>query len=140
VNLASIIDGHPDDAVAIVSRGKKLTYGGLRRQVAGARGGIQRLGVGVGDRVAIACANNPTFVVAYLAALGAGCVAVPVNPSSPAYELDRAKYLRTQKELNKAANAEIRTRRKMLRAVGASPTGRLPEQGEPVEPEPGEQS
>ena len=57
-----------------------------------------------------------------------------------AYELDRAKYLRTQKELNKAANAEIRARRKMLRAVGASPTGRLPEQGEPVEPEPGEQS
>ena len=63
-----------------------------------------------------------------------------VDKGKPAYELDRAKYLRTQKELNKAANAEIRTRRKMLRAVGASPTGRIPEQGETVEPETGEQS
>ncbi len=57
-----------------------------------------------------------------------------------AYELDRAKYLRTQKELNKAADAEIRTRRKMPRAVGASPTGRIPEQGETAEPETGRQS
>jgi len=56
------------------------------------------------------------------------------------YELDRSKYLRAQKDLNVAANAEIKTRRKMLRAVGASPTGRLPDQGEAVEPESGQQS
>jgi hypothetical protein len=56
------------------------------------------------------------------------------------YELDRSKYLRAQKDLNVAADAEIKTRRRMLRAVGAAPTGRLPEQGEGVEPETGEQS
>jgi hypothetical protein len=56
------------------------------------------------------------------------------------YELDRAKYLRTQKELDSAAGVEAKTRRKMLRAVGASPTDRPPEEGEPVEPEAGQQS
>ena len=56
------------------------------------------------------------------------------------YELDRAKYMRIQRELNRAATKEAKTRRKMLRAVGASPTGRLPDEGEAVEPEPGQQS
>jgi hypothetical protein len=56
------------------------------------------------------------------------------------YELDRSKYLRAQEDLNVAAKAEMKARRKMLRAVGASPTGRLPEQGEAVEPDTGQQS
>jgi hypothetical protein len=56
------------------------------------------------------------------------------------YELDRSKYQQAQKDLNVAANAEIKTRRRMLRAVGAAPTGRLPDQGEPVEPESGDVS
>ena len=50
-------------------------------------------------------------------------------------ELDRSKYMEAQKELNVAAGAEIRTRRKMLRAVGAAPTGPLPDEGEPAEPD-----
>jgi hypothetical protein len=62
------------------------------------------------------------------------------DKGKPLYELDRAKYLRTQRELNRAAKAEIKARRKMLRAVGAAPTGRLPEQGEGVAPKSGEQS
>jgi hypothetical protein len=56
------------------------------------------------------------------------------------YEIDRAKYVRAQKQLNVAADAEIKTRKKMLRAVGARPTGRIPEEGEAAEPESGEQS
>jgi hypothetical protein len=51
------------------------------------------------------------------------------------YELDRSTYVRVQKKLNVAAKAEIKTRRKMLRAVGAAPTGRLPDDGEAVEPD-----
>src|SRR5688572_2352951 len=69
VNLASIVEGKPDDAVAIVSRGKATTYGELERQVASLRGGLQRLGVQPGDRVVIACANNRYFVVSFLATL-----------------------------------------------------------------------
>ena len=37
MNLASIIDGHDDDRVAVISRGRPTTYGELRRQVAGLR-------------------------------------------------------------------------------------------------------
>jgi long-chain acyl-CoA synthetase len=88
VNLASIVEGHPDDAVAIVSRGVATTYGELTREVARLRGGLIGLGLQPGDRVAVLCANNPLFAVSYLAALGAGCVVVPLNPSSPAAELN----------------------------------------------------
>ena len=86
-NLASIIDGHPDDAPALVSRGHVTTYGELRRQVGELRGGLTRLGVEPGDRIAVASSNNWLFAVSYLAALGTGAVAVPVNPSSPPAEL-----------------------------------------------------
>ena len=89
MNLGGIVDGHADDSVALISRGKQTTYGELRRQVASLRGALVRGGVAPSDRVAIACANNRGFVVTYLAVLGVGAVAVPVNPSSPAAELQR---------------------------------------------------
>ena len=89
MNLASLIEPHPAEAVALISRGEKTTYGQLREQVAGFRGGLVNLGLEPGDRVALLCANNWYFVVAYLAALGAGLVAVPLNPSSPRRELER---------------------------------------------------
>ncbi|HEX4904380.1 MAG TPA: AMP-binding protein [Acidimicrobiales bacterium] len=89
MNLASIADGHPDDDVAIVSRGRPTTFGELGRQVAALRGGLVSLGVQPGDRVAIACANNRYFVVSYLAILGVGAVAVPLNPTSPTPEVER---------------------------------------------------
>jgi long-chain acyl-CoA synthetase len=89
VNLATIADGHPSDAVAIVSRGRPTTYGALAAQAAALRGGLQRLGIEPGDRVAIACANNRYFVDSYLAVLGAGAIAVPLNPTSPTVEMSR---------------------------------------------------
>ena len=51
------------------------------------RGGLTRLGVAPGDRVAITSANNWLFVVSYFATLGVGAVAVPLNPASPATEM-----------------------------------------------------
>jgi len=89
VNLATIIDPHPEDRTALISRGKATTYATLRAQVAGVRGGLVGLGLEPGDRVGIVCANNPLFVVSYLAILGAGLVAVPLNPQSPQVELER---------------------------------------------------
>ena len=87
MNLATIIDPHPDAAIAVISRGKPTTYGELRHQVAGLRGGLLGLGLDPGDRVGIVAANNWYFVVSYLAVLGAGCVAVPINPTSPVPEV-----------------------------------------------------
>lgn len=54
-------------------------------------------------------------------------------------QIDRARYVRTQKQLNKAARAEAKTRRKMLRAVGAGPT-LIPDPGEAAEPDSEQQS
>lgn len=89
MNLAHIIDSHPADHVAIISRGRPTTYGSLRDQVAHVRGGLAALGVGKGDRVALLCGNGRYFVDLYLAALGLGAVTVPLNPASPAPEIER---------------------------------------------------
>ncbi len=87
MNLSAIVDNHPAESPALISRGSVTTYGDLRRQVAELRGGLARLGVEPGDRVALALANNWFFVVGYLSALGVGAVVVPLNPSSPAAEM-----------------------------------------------------
>jgi len=89
VNLASILDPHPGDAPALISRGDTTDYGTLRDQVGHLRGGLVGLGIDPGDRVAIVCANNWYFVVSYLAIIGVGAVAVPLNPLSPPKELER---------------------------------------------------
>jgi long-chain acyl-CoA synthetase len=89
VNVVSVIDPHPDDSPALISRGKVTSFGELRRQVGELRHGLLGLGVEPGDRVAILSANNWFFAVAYLATLGIGAVAVPLNPGSPALELSR---------------------------------------------------
>jgi long-chain acyl-CoA synthetase len=87
VNLAHIIDGHPSDHVAIISRGIETSYGQLRERVAAVRGGFAQLGIGAGDRVALLCGNGTCFVETYLAVLGLGAVAVPLNPQSPSPEI-----------------------------------------------------
>jgi len=89
MNLAAIIDPHPDEACAIVSRGQRVTFGELRQQVASLRGALVAAGLRPGDRLAIVSANNWYFVLGWLAGLGAGLVVVPVNPSAPAPELQR---------------------------------------------------
>lgn len=89
MNLASMIESHPSDAPALISRGRTTDYGTLRDQVARVRGGLTGLGLEPGDRVAVLCANNWYFVVSYLATLGIGAVAVPLNPLSPPLELER---------------------------------------------------
>src|SRR5439155_24578066 len=90
VNLASLIDAHPPDAVALVHDGATTTYGELRERAAAARGALTALGIVPGDRVGLALRNDPHFVAWWLAVLGAGAVAVPLNPSAPAPELGRA--------------------------------------------------
>ncbi|TMK86822.1 MAG: long-chain fatty acid--CoA ligase [Actinobacteria bacterium] len=88
MNFATIADRHPESSTALVSQGKVTTYGQLRRQVEELRGGLVRAGLQPGDRLAIATANTWFFVVSYLATLGVGGVAVPLNPQSPPVELE----------------------------------------------------
>jgi long-chain acyl-CoA synthetase len=89
VNLATLVEGHPGDGHAVFDGGTWHTWGELRRRAAAAAAGLVALGVGPGDRVAIAWPTSVDFVVAYLAVLAAGCVAVPLNPNSPVAEIIR---------------------------------------------------
>jgi long-chain acyl-CoA synthetase len=89
VNLATIIDAHPAERVALFSRGRPTTYGELREQVGALRGALAGLGVRTGDRVAMVLGNDRRFVVTYLATIGLGAAAVPLNPTSPGPELER---------------------------------------------------
>jgi long-chain acyl-CoA synthetase len=96
VNLAEIIEPHDPGAVALRFHGEDLTYGELRSRCAELRAGLTARGVAPGERVALLLGNTPEFPIAYLAVLGTGAVAVPLNPHSPAAELDRE--LRTVRE------------------------------------------
>jgi long-chain acyl-CoA synthetase len=93
MNLARLIDDHDADRPALVSGGTVTSYGELRDLVARARGGLASRGIEPGDRVALVSANDREFVIGYLATLGAGAVAVPLNPQSPEPEL-RAELAR----------------------------------------------
>jgi long-chain acyl-CoA synthetase len=88
VNLAHIIDGHDADSTALIWRNRVTTYGELGADVARFRGGLAASGVTAGDRVALVLGNSPHFVVAYLATVGLGAIAVPLNPASPGPELE----------------------------------------------------
>jgi long-chain acyl-CoA synthetase len=88
MNLSEIIDGHDADSTALISRGRATTYGQLRAQVGAMRGALARHGVGKGDVVVLLCGNSRYFVVSYLAALGVGAVVAPLNPASPAPEIE----------------------------------------------------
>ena len=87
MNLAEIIQSHPAEHPAVISGGTITTYGELRDRVARLRGGLRAHGVQGGERVVLIAANNMTFVESYLAIVGMGAVAVPLNPSSPAPEV-----------------------------------------------------
>jgi acetoacetyl-CoA synthetase len=65
------------DEVAVVARSQtrepiEVTFGELRERVARARTGLQRLGVGPGDRVAAYLPNIPETLVAFLATTSLG--------------------------------------------------------------------
>jgi acyl-CoA synthetase (AMP-forming)/AMP-acid ligase II len=70
--------GRKDDAAIVVPGGVRLTYGGLRDQVAKATEAFGRLGLGRGDRIALVLPNSAEAIVLFLAAAAAG-TAAPLN-------------------------------------------------------------
>jgi long-chain acyl-CoA synthetase len=89
LNLASLIDPHPAASRALCGTEGWLTWGDVRKWTRSVASGLTNLGVGKGDRVAIAWPTSMEFVVAYLAVLATGAVVVPLNPDSPASEVER---------------------------------------------------
>jgi acetoacetyl-CoA synthetase len=81
LNYAEHLVGRDEDAdrVAVVAQSQtrpemELTFGELRVQVARARAGLQRLGVGPGDRVVAYMPNIPETLVAFIATASLGAI------------------------------------------------------------------
>jgi acetoacetyl-CoA synthetase len=81
LNYAEHMVGADEDAdrVAIVARSQsrdpfEVTFGELRDHVARARAGLERLGVGSGDRIVAYLPNIPETLVAFLATASLGAV------------------------------------------------------------------
>ncbi|GGZ25277.1 hypothetical protein GCM10010300_80910 [Streptomyces olivaceoviridis] len=87
------------DAVALVARSQtrapvELTFGELRDQVARARTGLLRLGVGRGDRVVAYLPNIPETLVAFLATASIGAIWAACAPEfGPRSVVDRFAQL-----------------------------------------------
>jgi long-chain acyl-CoA synthetase len=91
MNLAAMVEPHPDDRVALVERDRVVGYGELRHRLGLLRGALAARGVGRGDRVAVIGPNGIELVEAYLAVIGLGAAVVPLNPQSPPAELERER-------------------------------------------------
>lgn len=77
-----------DRPVVVEVGGRRLTRSQLDAQVSAAAAALIRSGAQPGDRVGLKLATGLDFVRLYLGALRAGLVAVPVNPSYSAAEVD----------------------------------------------------
>jgi long-chain acyl-CoA synthetase len=71
-----------------LGRWRETTWAQYAQQVARAAAGLQALGVGQGDRVAIHGENRAEWVVCDLAVQALGAVAVGIYPTSPAAEVE----------------------------------------------------
>ena len=74
-------------AVAVSGDGPVVTYDQLRRQVDSLAAWLNQVGLGRGDRIAMALPNGLELIVSFLAATAVGAAA----PLNPAYRLDEFK-------------------------------------------------
>ncbi len=87
--LALLENGNPSrTAIAIAGGGPAVTYDQLQTQVEAAASSLSALGLGRGDRIAIALPNGLETVVSFLAASTVGTAA----PLNPAYTVDEFKF------------------------------------------------
>jgi benzoate-CoA ligase len=76
------------DRPALLTADTAVTYGELASTTARAAAALGALGARRGDRVAFLLKDSPLFCAAYLGALRAGLVAIPLNPRLAAQDLD----------------------------------------------------
>jgi long-chain acyl-CoA synthetase len=101
------------DKIALVADGARLTYRELDRASDHLAGALAARGITRGDRVIVFMDNCREAVIAIFAALKAGAVFSPINPSTKAEKLAfvldncRARALITQEKLRAVASAAL---------------------------------
>lgn len=75
------------EAEALVGASVRMTYGELNGHVERIAAGLHGLGLAVGERVGVLLGNRPEFVIAILAALRLGAIAVPIGTRLAAAEV-----------------------------------------------------
>jgi len=142
LNYAEHAVGGPDDEVAVLAYSQtrdrvELTWEQLRDQVARARAGLARLGVGRGDRVVAYLPNIPEALVAFLATASLGAIWASCAPEfgarsvvdrfgqvEPTVLLAVAGYGYGSKEIDRREQvAEIRAGLPTVRALVHVPYG-----------------
>jgi acyl-CoA synthetase (AMP-forming)/AMP-acid ligase II len=84
--IVQLLERGAADAVALSAPGRAgLTYAGLRELTAATVAGLNGLGVGRGDAVAIVLPNGPEMAAAFVA-IAAGATTAPLNPAYTADE------------------------------------------------------
>ena len=81
-NLSVILEesaGRYPQKDAIIFCDKHFSYEEINSSANQVANGLQKLGVQRGDKVALACINNPIFPVIYFGILKTGAVVVPIN-------------------------------------------------------------
>lgn len=76
--LARLSRGH-GERLATIFGDERVSWDAQHRAIAALALGLSRLGIGRGDRVAIAMANLPEWPVAFFAITALGAIAVPLN-------------------------------------------------------------
>ena len=102
-------------AVIDCNNNRCLNYGDLWHKVNAAAYGLMSIGVGAGDRVALYLNNGVEFIIAYLAILRLGAIAVPFNIQLKRCEIKRILQSSEAKVIigaNKELNQEVKPIRK----------------------------
>ncbi|SNQ49821.1 Long-chain-fatty-acid--CoA ligase [Frankia canadensis] len=82
LNLAVVLESTARDLPdrdAVVLGGRRLTYARLNAAASRVAAALAALGIGPGDRVALACPNLPDFPIVYYGILKAGATIVPLS-------------------------------------------------------------
>lgn len=77
------------DKEAVVADGRRVSFGGLWRWIAGASALYRELGIARGEVVAIVVPNGIEFLALHFGALAAGIISLPVKQEYRAFEMSR---------------------------------------------------
>src|SRR6185295_19777993 len=87
--LSGRVKRHPDK-LALIFKNRRWSYAEFQREVDRIAGGLIRMGVTKGDRIAFLLPNSAEFLFATFAVTKIGAVFVPLNPQ---YTPEEAEYV-----------------------------------------------